>query len=141
MAYPEDDYAPDINYIKDYGDNPNAPGAAVVNAVDRSAPVNPTQDFLNQAAIQGLPAGGTSGDEQTNLNVAAAMERADLAGRIVQQPEAAAPTAPLPTVAGIAMDQYAQERQGIDQQRSQIMARLGIIPPQQAGGCSTGTSP
>lgn len=134
MAYPEDEYSSDIDYIKRYGDNPNAPGAAVVNAVDRAAPVNPTRDFLNRAAVQGAPAGGTlPASDPTNLNIAAAMERADLAGRIVQPQEAATTAAPLPTVASIAMDEYGQHRQEIDKQRAQIMARLGIIPPQQAG--------
>lgn len=135
MAYPEDDYSADIEYNKRYGDNPNAPGLASVNAVDRSAPVNQAQDDLNTAAIQGLPAGGTlpgvgqagstAVTDQTNLNVAAAMERADQAGRVAQ--------APLPTVAGIAMDEYGQARQEIDGQRREIMAKLGIIKPQEAG--------
>lgn len=138
MAYPEDDYSADIDYNKRYGDNPNAPGLASINAVDRSAPVNQAQDDLNAAAIQGLPAGSTlpgigkagstATTDQTNQNVAAAMERADQADRV-----SAPPQAPLPTVAGIAMDEYGQARQEIDGQRREIMAKLGIIKPQDAG--------
>lgn len=124
----------DEDYIRKYGDNPNAPDLTPVNAADRAAPYNATQDFLNAAAISGTPAGGvspgigqpgsTDATDQTNLNVAAAMERADLAGRITPQ---------APSVASTAMDEFGQRRQDIETQRTQLMAKLGMIPPSAAG--------
>jgi len=140
----------DEDYIRQYGDNPNAPSVAPgiapitdstlaggkINAADRAAPYNATQDFLNAAALSGNLAGGvlpgvgqlgsTDITDQTNLNVAAAMERADLAGRI-------SPQAPIPSVASTAMDEFGQRRQDIESQRTQLMAKLGMIPPSAAG--------
>jgi hypothetical protein len=72
--------------------------------------------------------GSTPETDQTNLNIASAMDRADLSHRFgspqYQQP---------PTIVSTRTDEISQQRSVIEGQKKQIMAKLGVIPPSEAG--------
>ena len=81
-----------------------------VNAVSR----------MNASPGVGAP-GSTSSSDASNLSVAAAMDRADLANRTV------------PSVADLHTDDIAARRDQIDSRQKVLMATLGMISPAAAG--------
>jgi hypothetical protein len=97
------------------------------------AKVNAAQR-LNTLPGVGAPY-STPATDVTNLSTAAAMDRADLGGRFgFGSPQYQQGTeTPAPTLADTHTDDIMARRAQIDGQKKEIMAKLGIIPPSEAG--------
>lgn len=89
------------------------------------------------ARMNPLPAPGspyaTPETDAANFGIANAMERADLGGRFGFGSPQYKQGTETPTIADLHTDDISTRRSAIDDQKKQVMARLGIIKPADAG--------